>query len=133
MMEQRSVISRGRGAAGRVGEDAACDYLLARGHRIAARNWRAGHREVDIVTLDGEGNLRFVEVKTRLEPIAAGPFEQVDARKRRNIEGAARSWLTSRDTVKPPSGEVFFDIVSVVLGGGRSEVEYFPGAWIPMY
>lgn len=132
-MDESSGIARGIRAAGQLGEAAACEFLEKKGHRIAARNWRSGHREVDIVSLDPDGHLRFVEVKTRLEPLAAEPFEQVDARKRGNIEGAARAWLASPDCPKSPSGEVFFDIITVVYGGDRFDIEYIPEAWIPMH
>ena len=131
-MAEESGIARGIRAAGKLGEDAACQFLeREKGHRIAARNWRSGHREVDIVSMDPEGNLHFVEVKTRLEPLAAEPYEQVDARKRRNIEMAARAWLAGHHD--RPSAEVFFDIVSVVYGGDRFEIGYIPQAWIPMH
>ena len=132
-MDGESGIARGTRAAGRLGEAAACEFLESRGQRIAARNWRSGHREVDIVSLDSDGHLRFIEVKTRLEPVSAEPYEQVDARKRKMLEGAARAWLASPDTPKPPSGEVFFDIVSVVWGGDRFDIDYIPEAWIPMH
>jgi hypothetical protein len=29
--------------------------------------------------------------------------------------------------------EVFFDVVTVLFDGDRTEVNYFPQAWIPMY
>ena len=49
---------------GKRGEAAVADYLTAKGHTIVARNWRCGHLELDIVSLDKTG-LHFVEVKTR--------------------------------------------------------------------
>lgn len=132
-MTGESGIARGTRAAGKLGEDAACQFLeRGKGHRIAARNWRSGHREVDIVSIDPDGNLHFVEVKTRLEPLTAEPYEQVDAHKRRNIEMAARAWLSGHHGPQLPSAEVFFDIVSVVYGGDRFDIDYIPQAWIPM-
>ena len=134
-MEPASGNQRGKRAAGQLGEDIACRYLEGLGHTILARNWRSSHLEIDIVTADREGSIRFVEVKTRIEPIALAPEEQVNATKRRRLANAALAYLNDPKAPKPlaGNGESFFDIVSVVLGGGRQEVEYFPAAWIPMY
>ena len=134
-MEPGSGNQRGKRAAGQVGEDIACHYLEGLGHTILARNWRSGHLEIDIVSADREGSIRFVEVKTRIEPVALAPEEQVNATKQRRLAQAAMAYLNDSKTPKPlaGSGESFFDIVSVVLGEGRQEVDYFPAAWIPMY
>lgn len=122
-------------STGKLGEDLACRFLEGKGHRILARNWRSGHLELDIVSMDPEGALRFVEVKTRVEPVALAPEEQVGAVKQKRLAAAALAYLNDPDAPKPlsGSGESFFDIVSVVLGGGKEVLEYFPAAWIPMY
>ena len=57
---------------GRRGEDIACKYLLDHGHTVVDRNWRSGHLEIDIVTVDPAG-LHFVEVKSRVAPVQAAP------------------------------------------------------------
>lgn len=46
------------------GEQAAADWLTARGHEIVARNWRTRYCEIDIVSVKGEV-LYFTEVKYR--------------------------------------------------------------------
>ena len=50
---------------GKKGEDAACDYLIKQGHDILFRNWRASHREIDIISIK-DGILHIVEVKLLL-------------------------------------------------------------------
>ena len=134
-MDSESSIRKGRRAAGDRGEQQACSYLEQLGYSILARNWRSGHLELDIVAADPAGNLRFVEVKTRIEPFSVAPELQVDHVKRRRLEAAAMAYLQDPQAPKPlsGSGESFFDIVAVVLGGEHLEVNYFPSAWIPMY
>ena len=118
---------RGKKAFGQLGEDKACAFLQARGHRIVARNWRGSHLEVDIISEASDG-LHFVEVKTRLDADAA-PEEKVDALKQRRISAAALKYLNETGSNR----EVFFDVVSVTISGDESTVNYFPQAWIPMY
>ena len=49
---------------GRISEDRAVAYLMARGYTIRDRNWRLGHKEIDIVA-QKNGVLVIVEVKAR--------------------------------------------------------------------
>ena len=128
---------RGKRAFGQLGEDKACAFLQAQGHRIVARNWRGSHLEVDIISEASDG-LHFVEVKTRLDADAA-PEEKVDALKQRRISAAALKYLNETGSDREvffdtgSDREVFFDVVSVTLSGDESTVNYFPQAWIPMY
>ncbi|MBQ2522294.1 MAG: YraN family protein [Bacteroidales bacterium] len=117
---------------GTLGEEAACRYLEAQGHRILERNWRSGHLELDIVSMDGAG-LHFVEVKTRVAPLTAAPEESVRQDKRRRMVGAANAYLNDSKTLHGNAQEIFFDVVSVVLDGEKRHIEYFPQAFIPIY
>ena len=121
------VETKGKRALGVLGEEKACDFLRGKGHRIVSRNWRGSHLEVDIISEDAAG-LHFVEVKTRLDADAA-PEEKVDGRKRQRIGAAALKFLNQSGSDR----EVFFDVVTVLFDGDRTEVNYFPQAWIPMY
>lgn len=120
--------TKGRRALGVLGEEKACNFLRAKGHRIVSRNWRGSHLEVDIISEDAAG-LHFVEVKTRLAPAGTAPEEKVDGRKRQRIGAAALKFLNQSGSDR----EVFFDVVTVLFDGDRTEVSYFPQAWIPMY
>ena len=118
---------RGKQALGRLGEDLACDYLRARGHDILARNWRSGPLEIDLITRAADG-LHFAEIKSRTAPTAADPLEGVGPAKQQRIMAAARRFLSrfGEDV------EVWFDVVSVVFDGPGAEIEYYPGAWLPI-
>ena len=83
---------------------------------------------MDIISEAPDG-LHFVEVKTRLAPEGTAPEEKVDGRKRQRIGAAALKYLNGSGSDR----EVFFDVVSVLFDGPRTEVKYFPQAWIPMY
>ena len=117
---------------GRMAEDLACEYLIRHGHTIVERNWRSGHLEVDIVSLDGAG-IHFVEVKGRVAPVQAAPEENVGYLKQRRIVTAAKRYLHSKEkTLHFEQKEVFFDVFSVIFEGENVEVNWFPQAYIPI-
>lgn len=114
---------------GRMGEDAVCQHLLSIGHSILQRNWRSGHLEVDIISLAADG-IHFVEVKTRVAPVSADPIENINLRKQQNITKAAARYLSGCDH-GTENLEVWLDAATVVLDGGTTIVEYYPGAYTP--
>lgn len=115
---------------GRRGEDEACRFLEARGHMVLSRNWHSGHQELDIVTLEA-GVLHFVEVKTRVAPMAASPEESVGFVKQRNVTRAAKAFVRSFSGLR--YSEIYFDVITVVYAEDEVSVEYYPQAFIPMY
>lgn len=118
---------------GRRGEDVACEFLTGKGHTIVQRNFRSGHLEIDIITLDKDG-VHFVEVKSRVAPVAVSPEENVTAAKQKKVADAALRYLhTSKDKRLSADLEVSFDVVAVTFDGGGEIVEWFPNAYYPMY
>jgi len=111
---------------GRQCESLAAQYLERLGWRILERNYRAGHREIDLIAQRGDC-IAFVEVKGRQARRQGDPLEAINWRKRREIERVARQWLAR-------SGErnqtFRFDAIAVRIGpGGRAELEHVPDAW----
>lgn len=122
-----------RMSLGRRGEDVACGFLSGKGHTIVERNYRSGHLEIDIITLDKDG-VHFVEVKSRVAPVAVSPEENVTAAKQKKVTDAALRYLhTSKDKRLSADLEVSFDVVAVTFDGGGEIVEWFPNAYYPMY
>ena len=118
---------------GRRGEDVACEFLEELGHRIVRRNYRSGHLEIDIISTDGNG-VHFVEVKSRVAPVAAAPEENVTPLKQKKIANAALRYLNnSKDPGISGGMDVSFDIVAVTFDGGNTNVDWFPNAFIPIY
>lgn len=121
---------------GREGEDIACDLLQSRGMEVLERNWRSSHKEIDIICRD-DADLRFVEVKSRREPMEGEPWEAVTAVKQRRIGSAAKSYVCS-DKFKSLGfslSECHFDVITVVWDekGENHSVEYIPDAYILIY
>lgn len=82
---------------GRKGEDAACRYLEAQGYDILERNWTCRFGEADVIAMDGDGTLAFIEVKTRRSVAAGVPEAAVTLEKQRRYEKIALSYLMGSD------------------------------------
>ena len=121
-----------RQKVGKRGESEACEYLISEGHTILERNWRGGHLEIDIITLDGRG-IHFVEVKSRTAPVSADPILNVGYIKQKRLTAAALSYLHSPAAKRLEENEVFFDVVTVVFDSGSTRIEYYPQAFLPLY
>ena len=99
---------------GRLGEDYACQWLRQRNWRILARNWRSRFGELDIIALDPEATLVFVEVKTRRTGRFGFPEQAVGPRKQTHLRRAAVQWLISHD--RDPGARhrgTRFDVISL--------------------
>lgn len=123
---------RQRKKTGTEGEEIACRYLTEKGHVILKRNWRAGHLEIDLITLADDG-IHFVEVKTRRTPVQGRPQDSVNTAKQRNLANAAKRFLSGRNAEKLGDMEVSLDVVSIVISPYETEIEYIQQAFIPIY
>jgi putative endonuclease len=103
------------GARGQVAEDKALAHLLAAGLRLVERNYRvaAGPSrrggEVDLILLDSNGTLVFVEVRARADHSHGGAAASVTASKQRRVIYAAQHYLM-RHASPPPCR---FDVVAI--------------------
>ena len=80
-------------ATGDRGEGAAARFLKKRGMKIAARNYRCGRHEVDIIAFDGDCAV-FVEVKTRSENSAVdGYYAALSQSKKRGVKHCAKRFI----------------------------------------
>lgn len=91
---------------GELGEEVASRYLVKRGYVIKERNFRLKIGEIDIVAVDTDGCLVFVEVKTRKNDDYGFPSEYVNYKKQRKLRNTALMYC---------GGEVYmrFDIIEV--------------------
>ena len=115
---------------GRKGEEIVCKYLIDNGHTILERNWRCGHLEIDIISINKIG-IHFVEVKSRVVPMQVAPEENVNRGKQRKIARAAIKYLAQKAPVDDI--EVLMDVAAVSFEGGRTCLDYFEGAYVPTY
>lgn len=74
---------------GRWGEGVATRFLQRKRYGVLARNWRAGHDEIDIVA-DDDGVLVFVEVKTRSATDRIGGYAAARTTRKKQALSRAR-------------------------------------------
>lgn len=127
-----------RQALGRRGEAVAASWLVARGFRLLANNWRYGRLEVDLLAVPpGQPRtLVVVEVKTWVVPPGSlqraaawgeRPEHAVDARKRQLLARAGRGALAAFAGFS----ELRFDWVAIRVDGGRCRLLHVPDAFFP--
>ncbi len=106
---------------GRVYEDRAAAFYVSQGFEVVARNWQAGHKELDLVVRN-EHMLVFVEVKASRSDKFGHPSEWVDSRKQERLTAAAQQFILEHNF----SGLDFrFDVVTFSGGADGAVSECF--------
>lgn len=98
---------------GRESEQKACDYLRRRGYKIIAQNYRSKCGEIDIIA-EFNGELVFVEVKSRHSAAYGFPAEAVNYRKQQKIIRTAMCYLMQSGRL---DRHCRFDVIEVFLDG----------------
>lgn len=109
---------------GRKGEDISIDFLQREGYQILRRNYRYGHKEIDVVARDGD-TVVFVEVKTARSKKFGEPFEKVDAAKQRKLIEVAKAFIQENEI---KGCDFRFDVISVDLKGDK-KIEHIKNAF----
>lgn len=99
-------------------EEAAAEYLIAKGYTIVQRNVTTPYGEIDIVAKDGSVMV-FCEVKYRSSSKLGAPLEAVDGRKQRRISRAALYFLACQE--REPACR--FDVIGIGRDGGITHIE----------
>jgi len=109
------------------GEREATKYLKSLGYRIIHRQMHNQFGEIDIIANDN-GQIVFVEVKTRTTNDKGRPEEAVDASKQRKINRVALAWLKQNRRLDQSAR---FDVVSIVWPeeSGKPDIRHFINAF----
>ena len=103
------------------GEELASAFLQQKGYTIIERDWKMGHKDLDIIAKHN-GMVVFVEVKTRRNRVFAEPEEAVDYRKLQNLRQAINYYVKSRRINR----DFRLDVITVVgtPEGGSPEITH---------
>ena len=114
---------------GRWGQRQALRYLKRRGYRLLARNYRAGHCELDLVVTDSDGRVVFVEVKTRADETFAPAVASVNFKKRQRLIKAARAFVRKYRLADRP---LRFDVAVVIVPpAGAVQIRHYTNVFVP--
>ena len=96
---------------GRLGEDIASKYIISKGGKIIEQNYRTKVGEVDlIVRINGE--LVFIEVKSRSNVHYGYPSEAVNDKKKRKIINVAKYYILDNELTDV---SIRFDVIEIYL------------------
>ena len=113
---------------GKTGELIAKDYLIKKGYRVVAENFRYERSEIDLVFCDDEKNLLvFVEVKTRKNKNFGEPEESVNNAKQVTIRKAAEGFLLGNKEFG--KHDLRIDVVGVFIGKLGPEINHIENAF----
>lgn len=119
---------------GRWGESLAAAVLQEQGYSLLERNWRpvpvpgieTMRGEVDLVMLDPDNTLVFVEVKTRSSEDFGHPLEAIGRDKAQRLKSLAYSWCSQAESTDFYSIRV--DAVAITGSLERFTFEHLVGA-----
>ena len=112
---------------GKLGEDIAVNYLVEKGYQVLERNWRSGHKEIDIIAMDGQ-ELVIVEVKSRKSDTFGDPDIAVGADKQRMLIWAANTYVRYKNL----DVDVRFDVISIIITDTDKQIEHIEDAFYPV-
>jgi putative endonuclease len=109
---------------GAKGEELVSQYLSAQGYRIIARNWRIKDGEIDLIARRSDGQITFIEVKTRSNENYGHPLEAISKEKAYRLQRLALAWLVMNNEFGSDYG---IDCASVLIHDGKVEIDYRTG------
>lgn len=109
---------------GTEGEQIAVDFLIEKGYKIKARNWRFKKAEIDIIA-QLENTLVVVEVKTRSTDDYGDPQDFLKTKQKNLLIMAMDEYVVSKDL----DVEVRFDVIGIIKNENETRLEHFEDAF----
>ncbi len=109
-----------RAQFGQWGEEITCNYLIQKGYKIVSRNYRCRFGEIDIIA-EKEGEITFVEVKSRKTLMFGTPAMAVTKSKQTKIHSTAFQYL---QTCNRRYRQFSFDVVEVYVVEGNTTINH---------
>jgi putative endonuclease len=105
---------------GNRGEDLAAVFFIERGFTVVTRNWNCRAGEIDLI-VERDGQLHFVEVKTRSSLMYGYPEESITKKKLLHLSRAIEQYLS---TFAIPATRYQADALTILLKEGNPEYQY---------
>ena len=129
MLLRRRKLLSDRESLGRWGEKRCEKFLKNKGLKTLTRNFSCKTGEIDLVMVDSDRTIVFVEVKTRADETFGPPEQSVTYSKKDKLLRTARYFLATHEIEDRPYR---LDVVAIVLGPrGSEEIRHYPNAVTP--
>jgi putative endonuclease len=129
LLLNRGKLLADREKLGRWGEKRCESFLKKKGFKKLARNFSCRGGEIDLIMVDTEGAVVFVEVKTRADEDLTPAESAITSAKKARMSRAARYFLAANKIEDRPFR---FDVVAIVLGQkGRPQIRHYENAFVP--
>ena len=123
----RNKLLTDRKLLGKWGEKRCEKFLKKKGLKKLARNFLCKSGEIDIIMVDTDGTVVFVEVKTRANEDFSSAESAITTAKQTRMNRAARYFLTTHKIEDRPFR---FDVVTIVLGRtGPEQIRHYENAF----
>jgi putative endonuclease len=129
MLLKKSKLLTDREHLGRWGEKHCEKFLKRKGLKTLTRNFSCKTGELDLVMVDTDTTIVFVEVRTKAGSDFATPEDSITATKKTRLLRAARYFLATNNIDDRPYR---FDIVAIVLDkDARPDIKHYKNAFLP--
>jgi len=113
---------------GRWGERQCEKFLRKKGLKTLTRNFTCKAGEIDLIMVDSDRSIVFVEVKTRTDEEFSPTESVITTTKMDKMAHTARYFISSYDIENRPYR---FDVVTVTLGQrGPAEIRHYKNAFV---
>lgn len=114
---------------GRWGEKRCEKFLKKKGLKTLTRNFYCRTGEIDLIMVDADSSIVFVEVRTRADVTFGTPEASITNAKKTRLNRTARYFLETNNIRDRPFR---FDVVTIVLGQtGHPKIRYYKNAFVP--
>jgi putative endonuclease len=128
LLFNRSKLLTDRQALGKWGERRCERFLRRKGLKTLTRNFTSKTGEIDLIMVDSDRSIVFVEVKTRTDEEFAPTESVVTKPKMDRMAHTARYFLSTHEIENRPYR---FDVVTVTLGQrGPAQIRHYKNAFV---
>ena len=114
---------------GRWGEKYCEKFLKDKGLKTLTRNFSCKTGEIDLIMVDSDRSIVFVEVRTKTDEKFSDVESSITPAKKTRLKRAAKYFIATNNIEDRPFR---FDIVAIVLGlKGKPQLRHYENAFIP--
>ena len=128
LLKKRKLLTD-REHLGRWGEKRCEKFLKRKGLKTLTRNFSCRTGEIDLVMVDTDSTIVFVEVRTKADSDFASPEDSITTPKKTRLLRTARYFLATNNIEDRPYR---FDIVAIVLSqSAKPKINHYENAFVP--